>query len=50
MDIDPAVFLLEMVDGILGDHYPVPDRMLRCSEQIVRDYLAMEMGQWAAFY
>ncbi|KGG27759.1 MULTISPECIES: bifunctional aspartate transaminase/aspartate 4-decarboxylase [unclassified Prochlorococcus] len=44
MDIDPADFLLEMVDGILGDHYPVPDRMLRCSEQIVRDYLVMEMG------
>ena len=44
MGLDPSVFLLEMVDGILGDHYPVPDRMLRCSEQIVSDYLSIEMG------
>ena len=43
MGMDPAIFLLEMIDGILGDHYPVPDRMLRCSEQIVSSYLAQEM-------
>ncbi|MDP6478892.1 MAG: bifunctional aspartate transaminase/aspartate 4-decarboxylase [Phycisphaerales bacterium] len=44
LGIDPAAFVLEMVDGILGDHYPVPDRMLRCSEQIVSAYLDEEMS------
>ena len=44
LDITPTDFLLEMVDGILGDHYPVPDRMLNCCEKIVNAYLAEEMG------
>ena len=35
--------VFEMVDAILGDHYPVPDRMLSCSERIVQAYLALEM-------
>ncbi len=48
LSIDAADFVREMVDGILGDHYPVPDRMLECSERIVDAYLAQEMagGQW----
>lgn len=32
----------ELVDSIIGDHYPVPDRMLVHAEQIVHEYL-----QWA---
>jgi len=36
-------FLNEMVDAILGDHYPTPDRMLTLSEQIVHKYLEQEM-------
>ena len=40
---DTTAFLVEMVDGILGDHYPMPDRMLTISEQIVRKYLELEM-------
>jgi len=44
LEIEPADFLLEMSDAILGDHYPVPDRMLSCSEKIVDAYLAKEMG------
>jgi len=35
-------FVYELVDSILGDNYPVPDRMLVHNEQIVREYL-----QWA---
>jgi aspartate 4-decarboxylase len=35
-------FVHELVDSILGDNYPVPDRMLVHNEQIVREYL-----QWA---
>lgn len=44
LDIDPEKFLVEMADGILGDHYPVPDRMLVCSEKIVGAYLYQEMA------
>ena len=32
-------FIGEMVDGLLGDHYPTPDRMLKNTEVIVRAYL-----------
>jgi aspartate 4-decarboxylase len=39
---DPDKFVHELVDSIIGDHYPVPDRMLVHNEQIVREYL-----QWA---
>lgn len=35
-------FVNELVDSIIGDHYPVPDRMLVHNEVIVREYL-----QWA---
>ena len=38
----PDAFVHELVDSILGDNYPVPDRMLTHNEQIVREYL-----QWA---
>lgn len=33
----------ELVDGIIGDNYPVPDRMLVHVEQVVHDYLMEEM-------
>ncbi|HSC94227.1 MAG TPA: aspartate 4-decarboxylase [Burkholderiales bacterium] len=33
----------ELTDGIIGDNYPVPDRMLAHTEQVVHDYLAKEM-------
>ncbi|MFX7953392.1 bifunctional aspartate transaminase/aspartate 4-decarboxylase, partial [Acinetobacter baumannii] len=36
-------FLAEMVNGILGCNYPVPDRMLKISEQIAARYLKQEM-------
>jgi len=35
-------FVHELVDSIIGDNYPVPDRMLVHNEVIVREYL-----QWA---
>ncbi|MZQ99077.1 MAG: aspartate 4-decarboxylase [Acidaminobacter sp.] len=40
---DPDDFVHELVDGIIGDNYPFPDRMLRHSEQIVLDYLVQEL-------
>jgi aspartate 4-decarboxylase len=36
-------FLYEMCEGILASNYPVPDRMLKLSEQIVGQYLRREM-------
>ena len=44
LGIDPNKFLLEMVAGILGSNYPEPDRMLKVSEKIVREYIVREMG------
>src|SRR5215207_5511054 len=41
-DFEPDKFVHELVDSIIGDHYPVPDRMLVHNEQIVHKYL-----QWA---
>lgn len=43
-NVDPDAFVFEMVDGILGDHYPTPPRSLKYSEMIVRDYLRWAMG------
>ena len=35
-------FVHELVDSIIGDNYPVPDRMLVHNEQVVHEYI-----QWA---
>ncbi len=44
---DPNDLALEWAEGIIGDQYPSPDRMLKYTELIVRDYLAKEMGDGA---
>ena len=36
---NPDAWVFELVDGIIGDNYPVPDRMLIKIEQVVKDYL-----------
>lgn len=41
--MDPDSWALELTEGILGDQYPVPVRMLRGCEKIVHDYLVQEM-------
>ena len=33
-----------MVDGILGDHYPTPPRVLKYTEIMTRDYIRWAMG------
>ncbi|NQT30523.1 MAG: bifunctional aspartate transaminase/aspartate 4-decarboxylase [Candidatus Saganbacteria bacterium] len=43
LKIDADAFVFEMVDAILGDHYPTPPRMLTLSEKIVHEYLKIEM-------
>ncbi|WP_261836828.1 bifunctional aspartate transaminase/aspartate 4-decarboxylase [Vibrio ishigakensis] len=42
LDADELIY--EWVEGILGDNYPVPDRMLKYSEIISRKYIEQEMG------
>ncbi|MEM9514013.1 MAG: bifunctional aspartate transaminase/aspartate 4-decarboxylase [Actinomycetota bacterium] len=46
---DLDAFVTELCDAVLGDHYPVPDRMLRHCEQVVDAYLAKALagGSWS---
>lgn len=41
---DPDELVYEWADGISGDHYPTPPRILKYTERIIRPYLAREMG------
>ncbi len=51
------VWALELTEGVMGDQYPVPVRMLSCCEQIVHEYIVKEMcggkpsvaGRWDLF-
>jgi aspartate 4-decarboxylase len=40
---DRDAFVHELVDSIIGDNYPVPDRMLVHNERIVHEYLMWAM-------
>lgn len=42
-DFSPDEWVYELVDGIIGDHYPLPDRMLVHIEKIVHHFLIQEM-------
>ncbi|MDE7426216.1 MAG: aspartate 4-decarboxylase [Muribaculaceae bacterium] len=44
LGIDPDSLAYEWAEGIIGDQYPTPVRMLEHSESIVRAYMAQEMG------
>jgi aspartate 4-decarboxylase len=53
---DPDFLVAEWVDGVLGDHYPVPVRMLTHAERLVSAHLASELfggeeagGRWDLF-
>ena len=43
LGFNPDAWVHELVDGIVGDNYPVPDRMLAHLEQVVHQYLIQEM-------
>src|SRR5262245_38622130 len=45
---DPDAFVHELVDSIIGDNYPVPDRMLVHNEKIVQEYLMWDVRDAAA--
>jgi len=40
---NPDDFVHELVDSIIGDNYPVPDRMLVHAEKVVHEYLMWAM-------
>ena len=40
---NPDAFIHELVDSIIGDNYPVPDRMLVHNERVVHEYLMWAM-------
>jgi aspartate 4-decarboxylase len=42
-EFDADAFVHELVDSIIGDNYPVPDRMLVHNEKIVHEYLLWAM-------
>lgn len=42
-NFDPDSWVLELAEGVIGDQYPVPVRMLKHAEIIVHDYLIQEM-------
>jgi len=43
LGLDGDDFIGEMVDGILGDHYPTPDRVLKNTQEVLRAYLNCTM-------
>ena len=56
LGFDADAFVYELVDGIIGDRYPGPDRICGHVEQILREYLADELlegtpppGDWDLF-
>ncbi|MDE7473621.1 MAG: bifunctional aspartate transaminase/aspartate 4-decarboxylase, partial [Muribaculaceae bacterium] len=42
--VDPDELIHEWAEGVIGDQYPTPDRILKSVELVVRDYLRQEMG------
>lgn len=40
---NPDEWVFELVDGIIGDNYPTPDRMLVHVEKVVHDFVLQEM-------
>lgn len=43
LGFNPDRFVWELTDAVIGDNYPVPDRMLPHSERIVQEYLSREL-------
>ncbi len=43
LKIKPEDFISQIVDAILGDHYPTPDRILDFNEKAVHPYLIQEV-------
>ena len=47
LGIDPDSLAYEWAEGIIGDEYPTPVRILEHTQEIIRAYMAQEMGNKA---
>lgn len=45
---DEDSYVYELIDGVTGDHYPTPDRILNFTEKVIQQYLAEQLGRNAA--
>ncbi len=43
LGLEPDTLVHELAEGVLGDTYPLPDRILPCAERIVHAYLVREL-------
>ena len=43
LGFEREAFIYELTDSVIGDRYPVPDRMLHHAEQVVHAYLVQKM-------
>ena len=43
LKFDAETFAFELAESVIGCMYPVPDRMLSCTERIVHEFLVREM-------
>lgn len=43
LGFEPDAWVHELTDAVIGDQYPVPDRMLKHVEKVVHAYLVQEM-------
>lgn len=43
LGFDADAFVHELADGVVGDNYPVPGRMLRHAERLVHEYFVAEV-------
>ena len=43
LGFDADAFVYELTDGVIGDNYPEPDRMLTHAERVVHRYLVKTM-------
>ena len=43
LGFDREAFIHELTDSVIGDNYPVPDRILTHTEQVVHAYIVQEM-------
>jgi aspartate 4-decarboxylase len=50
LGFNPDSWMSELVTGILGDHYPEPDRILYHTEKIIHQYLHKTMGNLSQPY
>lgn len=49
LGMSPSETLFEWVEAVIGDQYPMPDRILNCCEPVLQRYLAAELCDGKTF-